>query len=231
MSLTDTIHLTLRHFIIRHLLLIPQTYFAWPEFSIKNWEENEIYVLDSHKSRRERKFFLQNLDNREEKENENSIFFEREGASEVSISRDFSRFETLVNVMHPEGPGPARLSLTWVGLTAAAVCPRLLQCVQLVTSLTHPSLSPPSLLPSCPVRTQTDCLTSNHRPILCCLYSLPRIFVLRWHLRRLFLLRTQSVASHLDGAGVRVCIGHCLTFWTRSYVTLTSHVHPDECRV
>jgi len=63
-----------------------------------NREENEIYVSDSHKSRREREFFLQNLENREEKENENSIFFEREGASEVSISRDFSRFETLVDV-------------------------------------------------------------------------------------------------------------------------------------
>ena len=56
-----------------------------------NREENEIYVSDSHKSRREREFFLQNLENREEKENENSIFSsERERARSVflEISRD-----------------------------------------------------------------------------------------------------------------------------------------------
>ena len=56
-----------------------------------NREENEIYVSDSHKSRREREFFLQNLENREEKENENSIFSsERERSRSVflEISRD-----------------------------------------------------------------------------------------------------------------------------------------------
>ena len=56
-----------------------------------NREENEIYVSDSHKSRREREFFLQNLENGEEKENENSIFSsERERARSVflEISRD-----------------------------------------------------------------------------------------------------------------------------------------------
>ena len=56
-----------------------------------NREENEIYVSDSHKSRREREFFLQNLENGDEKENENSIFSsERERARSVflEISRD-----------------------------------------------------------------------------------------------------------------------------------------------
>merc|ERR1712018_780450 len=51
-----------------------------------NREENEIYVSDSHKSRREREFFLQNLENGEEKENENSIFSsERERARSVFL--------------------------------------------------------------------------------------------------------------------------------------------------
>ena len=56
-----------------------------------NGEKNEIFVSDSHKSRREREFFLQNLENGEEKENENSIFSsERERARSVflEISRD-----------------------------------------------------------------------------------------------------------------------------------------------
>ena len=56
------------------------------------------------------------------------------------------------------------------------------------------------------------------------LYSLLHIFVLIGHLRRIFLLGTQILAFHLDGAGARVCIRHCLPFWTQSH----GNVHPGE---